>query len=72
MTEITFKSNRGRPASTTPKDDWHVKVEQELSVYFRSLFYDEFTGQTKKSAMSDLINRLLREEKAKLQGEQSV
>lgn len=53
---------RGRPPSTTRKDEWHINVEQDLSLHFRLKFFDEFTGRTRVGALSELVNRLLREE----------
>lgn len=57
-----LKSNRGRPRNPNRKDDWHVKVDPDLSVYFRMKNLDEFTKTTRIGSLSELINRLLREE----------
>jgi len=62
-----MKPRRGRPTSPIKRDDWHVKVEEDVSLFFRMLFHDTFTGATKKNALSDLVNRLLKEERARLQ-----
>lgn len=63
MNDGTLKPARGRPANPIRKDDWHVKVDQELSVYFRMKFLDEFTQRTRLGELSTLVNRLLREER---------
>lgn len=58
----SLKSNRGRPKSTIPKDDWHVSIEQDVSIYWRVRGTDPFTGQVQKGFLSELATRLLREE----------
>lgn len=63
-----LKSNRGRPRNPVPKDDWHVAIERDVSLFWRMHFHDDFTGTTKKNELSNLVNRLLKEEREKLQG----
>lgn len=64
MTTETLKSNRGAPKQG-PKDDWHVSIDQTTSIYFRAKYLDPLTKTTRKGALSELVNRLLREELAR-------
>jgi hypothetical protein len=62
MSDAPYKSNRGAPKKAIPSDDWHVSVDLDLSTHFRLKHMDTFTGKTRKGALSELVNRLLREE----------
>lgn len=64
MTDKTasYKSNRGRPPNAVPKDDWHIHLDRDISLYFRLKYLDPLSQRMKQGAMSELVNRLLREE----------
>lgn len=64
-----LKSNRGRPPATQPKDKWHVSVSMDVSIFWRMQFHDELTNAVRVGAMSELVDRLLRQEMLRLQGE---
>lgn len=61
-----FKPTRGRPPSDTPRDVWHVKVDLDVAVWWRTRLFDELEGKVRKGAMSDLTSRLLRDEMNRL------
>lgn len=62
MTTSPMKSNRGRPPSAIRKDDIHASIDQDVALFWRLQNVDPLTGKTKVGALSELINRLLREE----------
>lgn len=69
MSEQQMKSNRGRPKNPVKRDEWHVRVDPEVSLFWRMFFHDEFTGTVRKNELSNLVTRLLREEmERKLKG----
>ena len=53
--------SRGRPPGPE-KDRLHLKIDMDVSLYFRMLFHDDFTGTMSKGKMSELVNTLLRRE----------
>jgi len=55
-------SGRGRPRNPIPRDELHVSIDQDVAVYWRLQFFDSFLGATQKGKLSELINRLLRDE----------
>lgn len=65
MSSTPMKSNRGAPRSPIPKDDMHVSVDASVALHFRMKFLDPVTKATRKGALSELVNRLLREEMAR-------
>lgn len=59
-----------RPKNLNPKKKTHLYLDQNLYDMWKVLLTDPTTGRIKYGALSDLTNRLLREELSRRQKEQ--
>lgn len=54
-------SGKGRRAYSVPSVAWKIHIYGDVAAELELLLADPLTGQIKKGARSQLINRLLRE-----------
>jgi hypothetical protein len=63
---VEYKRGPGRPAKPGGMDTWKIYLSMEVSYFFRSLLTDPNTNRIPQGEMSGLVERLLREEMARV------